>query len=237
MLTRRSPCLRRLGGVAVQVVVVAALSGCGTDLHPGAAATVSGTTITDETVDDLTAAACVYTVTQAKANGTSDGKPSLAIADLKSSLLSSLIAFQLTEEAAAEMKLTPSQAQVDKAAQAQTLPEGMPEGEGVLIEDFFHDVAKNQLQQSLIGAHLSDPSVTTVDMATQQNVDAARDYLDKYFAKADVEVAPSYGRWDGVQLKPGTGSLSDPVSTTAAEPVLPGQENSALESLPPSQVC
>lgn len=223
--------------VVAASVVALSLTGCGTDLRPGLAASVNQTSITEEQIDELSAAACVYTASAQQAAGTDDGKPSLVISELKGSLLGSVIAFQLTDEIADQMGLAVSEAQIDKAAQQQATPDGMPTREGAVIEAFLRDAGENQLQQALIGAHLRDPSITTVESATQDDVDAAGDYLTKYFAKADVEVAPSYGTWDGSRLVTGSGSLSDPVSTKAAEQPMPGEPNPALESLPASQLC
>lgn len=228
---RRTLCLA--GGWLVAVT----MTGCGTDLRPGLAAIVNKTSITEEQIDDLSAAACAYTVSARKAGGTDDGKPSLVISELKSSLLDSEIAFQLTDEAADRMGLSVSQAQIDQAARQQTMPDDLPAQDAAVIEAFLHDAAENHLQQALIGVHLRDPSRTTVKSATQHDVDAAKAYLTKYFAAADVEVAPSYGTWDGAKLSPGSGSLSDPVSTTQSEQPVPGQPNPALESLPVSQLC
>ena len=56
-MTTRSRILRTVGlGAAVL-----ALAGCSTDFHPGSAAVVNDTAITQGQVDDITDAACAYT--------------------------------------------------------------------------------------------------------------------------------------------------------------------------------
>lgn len=230
---RRSARSRRLRVVGACLAAVALVGGCGTGLHPGAAAVVDGTAITDEQMEDLSVAACNFTEVSSD-----DENPSLVIADLRTSLLGSLISFQLTESAAAEMGITVSDADVARmASQQPPVPDGLAADDQEVIEQFFEDVARNQIQQALIGARVRDRSITDVDQATEEDVRAAQEFLNEYFADVDVDVSPSYGRWDGNSLVQSTGSLSDPVFVTPAEPPEPGQPNEALKTLPSAQLC
>lgn len=230
MLPHRWSRSRRLVGVAASVATVAVLSGCGADLRPGAAATVSGTTITDESIDNLAQAFCAYIEEGEKQQGVDDGRPAIGIADLKLNLLNGLVAFELTDTAAEELNIDVPAAEVDKALGDLGLPDALDAEQMALLEGFFTDLQENDLQNTMIEEKES------------------ADYVQTYFSKANVEVSPSYGSWDGGKIEPGTGSLSDPVSTTAATTPPPGQDpvaaqkaqeaaQQALEALPPSQVC
>lgn len=230
MLTHRWSRSRRLVGVAASVAALAALSGCGADLQPGAAATVSGTTITDETIDNLAQAFCSYIEEGEKQQGVDDGRPAIGIGDLRLNLLNGLVAFELTDTAADELNIDVPAADVDKALGDLGLPDALDAAQTTLLTGFFTDLQENDLQSTKIEEKES------------------ADYLQTYFSKADVEVSPSYGRWDGGKIEPGTGSLSDPVSTTAVPTPPPGQDpasaqkaqeaaQQALEALPPSQSC
>ncbi|MBA2774986.1 MAG: SurA N-terminal domain-containing protein [Nocardioidaceae bacterium] len=230
MLSHRWSRGRRLVGVAASAAAVAALSGCGADLHPGAAATVNGTTITDESIDNLAQAFCAYIEEGEKQEAVDDQKPAIAIGDLKLNLLNGLVAFELTDTAAQELGIGVPPAQIEKSLGDLNLPDALDADEVELLEGFFDNLQENELQNTMIEEKES------------------ADYLQKYFSKADVEVSPSFGRWDGEKIEPGTGSLSDPVSTTASPTPPPGQDpvaaqeaqaaaQQALEALPPSQVC
>ncbi len=229
-LTQRWSRSRRLVGVAASVAALAALSGCGGDLHPGAAAAVNGTTITDETLDNLAQAFCAYVEEGEKEQGVDDGRPAIAINDLKLNLLNGLVAFELTDTAAQELNIDVPAAEIEKGLSDVSLPDALDADEVELLEGFFSNLQENELQ------------------STQIEEKESADYLQKYFSKADVEISPSYGRWDDEKIETGTGSLSDPVSTTASPTPPPGQDpaaaqeaqdaaQQALEALPPSQVC
>ncbi len=225
---------RCVASSAMAVLVGVSVAGCGADLHPGVAAVVNDTTVTNEAIDELSTAACSFT----ELNEPENDEPALILAELRTSLLGSTITFHLTAEAADEMGLSVPEAQIAKATQQQPpMPDAMPDDEADLLETFFKDAAKNQLEQTLIGAHLRDSSITTVDDARDADLETAQEYLEGYYSDQDVEISPRYGTWNGSSVEGGTGSLSDPVSTTAAEEPLPGQPNPELKSLPPSQVC
>lgn len=223
--------------LVVSLLAALLLTGCGAELRPGVAATVNGTTIDQSEVDQLAHAACDYTKLsreQSEGGGTS---PTLGLAGLRSSLVDSLIRIELTETKAEELDVTVSDADVADAASRGSMPEGLDESDEELITEFFRDAARAQLLQGLIGAKLQNRAVTSAQELTQADIDAAADYLAKYAEKADVEVNPRYGRWTGSSVEQSSGSLSDPVETTAASVGLPGQAPDTLSALPVSQKC
>lgn len=222
---------------AALALVAGALAGCGADLHPGTAAVVNGTSISQTEVDELVTAACEYTELSREQSGNAGGSPSLARSGLRATLVDALIRFELTRAKADELGVSVSDAQVAKLASGNPMPEGIDESDEKLLSEFFRDAARAQLLQGVIGAHLKDPSVTDAADVTQEDVDAAADYLDSYAKKADVELNPRYGTWTGSAVKQASGSLSHPVDTTAAPVGLPGQPVDTVSALPESHKC
>lgn len=223
---------RRRRGAALAVVVGLALSGCGTQFHPGQAAIVDGDAISASHVDDLVLAACDYSEQVRVEQG--GAEPTQSMASLRFGLMQALIQFDITDEAARQLGLSVSDAKIAEVASTSTMPPGLSSSSESLLKQFFSDSAKAQLQQAVIGAHLRDPKVTTADSVNQSDVQAAAPYLKKFAAKQDVIVDPSFGRWNGTTLVSASGSLSDPVSTT---PPAVGGPSPAVADLPPSQVC
>ncbi len=234
MLTSRS--LRRRQLVGAGLTAVLTLTGCGADLSPGAAAVVEDVTITDQEIDDLTEAACSFT-TESNAGGVA--APSVAIAGLKGYLVERLIQVELVSTVADDMGLTVPDAQVQMVSATSQIPDSVPAEQRDLLGDYFDTDARASILVGLIGAHLRDSSITAADQIAEEDSTRGQAYLDKVSADQDITVSPSYGRWNGTALENGTGSLSDPVSTTAAPEPVPGQPpgEDPLEGLPPSQVC
>ncbi len=228
----------RLTVGAAGCVAALLLTGCGADLHPGAAAVVDGETISQGQIDDLVSAACDYTQLTREESG-SGTAATLGKASLRTQLTNALVQFRLTEAAADELNVRVTDAQVTNLASGNPMPETISDDAKDVISDFFYDAAKSQLLQGVIGVHLKDSSVTTVEDVTEEDVEAAADYMKKYYEKADVEINPSYGRWNGNSIDEGSGSLSDPIETTTAAPEAePGQPApDPLEDLPESQKC
>ena len=234
MLTSRS---RRRHLLGAALVTVLALTGCGTNLSPGVAVSVNGTRVSDDEVDDLVTTVCAFFEIQREESG--QAGPSLAIGDLRTFVLQTLISNQLTDEAARDLELTVTEAAiVAESASIGELPAALTEGEQARLTDYVRNSSQQRLQQTAIGAHLEDDSITSVDAVDDQDMALAQDYLDDYYGKQDVDLAPSFGTWDGQALVEGTGSLSDPVSTTAVpEPTSEQEAADQVKALPPSQAC
>ncbi len=198
-----------------------ALTGCSTDLHPGNAAVVDGTSISQGQIDDLTGAVCSYVVGVNQQGGQPQD---LGIADLKSSLTSTVVQFEITRHVADQLGLTVSQAQVDAQTARFGLPTGLDASDQKLVEGYFDEAAEATILQAVIGAHLKDERVTSGTDVTQEQIDANKPFMDTYFEKANVDINPSYGTWNGKSIDPGTGSLSVQVDTPTA-------------SLPATQKC
>jgi len=213
------------------------MSGCGTGLHPGLAASVNGTPITEATIDDLLEAVCGFNEIERKNQGGTE--PIQSVQTLRASLVESLVIVEITDQAAEERGVTVSPALIEKTAAGTPIPDELPDDQEELLREFLEHRTEQTLQQGVIGASLEDPSVTTAEGIKQSDVSAANSYLLDYAQKQDVEVSPRYGTWDGDRLEFGTGSLSDPVSTTAPPTPLPGQPppTEATSTPPSSQRC
>jgi len=237
VLGSRSTRRPRALGAAAACIAALSMSGCGTELHPGLAASVNGTPITEATIDDLLEAVCAFNEIERKKQGGTE--PSQSIQTLRSSLVESLVIVEITDQAAEERGVTVSDALIDKNAAGTAVPSELPDDQEELLREFLQNRTEQALQQGVIGANLEDPSVTTADNIRQSDVSAANSYLLDYANKQDVEIAPRYGSWDGQRLEFGTGSLSDPVSTTAQPTPVPGQPPSTEETPTPpaSQRC
>ena len=186
------------------------LAGCSTDLHPGNAAVVDGTRITQSHIDDVTNAVCSYVVEAGKQGGQPQ---EIGIADLKSSLTSTLVQFEITRQLAEERGLSVSQAQIDAQAARFGLPTGLSAADEKLVQNYFDEAAEATLLQALIGANDKDPSVTDASDLTQAEIDAQKPFMNAYFEAANVDVNPAYGSWNGKSVEAGSGSLSAEVAT------------------------
>lgn len=216
------------------VATVFAVAGCGTDIHPGAAAVVNGHVISQGEVDDLVLAACEYS--ESVRLGQGGAEPGQSMATLRSSLAEALIQFEIIDEAASQLGLSVSDAKIAELTSANSLPPGLSDESRDLLDDFFYSASRAQLQQAVVGAHLRDPKITTADAITPEDIEAATKYVDKFASEQDVTVNPAYGSWDGSTLVGDSGSLSDAVSTTPAAAAQSAVAD-AVEDLPPSQVC
>jgi hypothetical protein len=223
---------------ALAAVGALALSGC--DVHPGTAAVVNDQSISEGHVDDLVLAACDFSKVQRLQTGGTE--PSTSMAYLRNVLLQNLISFKITHEAATNRHLTVSEAKIAEASQGQSIPAGVSADDRDLLNQFFVDSARWELEQAVIGANLKDPSVTNADNVTSSNVQGfvqrAQAFLTRFTENQHVVVNPAYGSWNGQTLEDSNGSLSAPASSSALKLVqLRLAASSSVEGLPPSQVC
>jgi SurA N-terminal domain len=238
--TRLARLARRVGWSAVAVVLVLAVSACGTDLHPGTAATVGDTTIGESEVEDLVAAACSFTEETRIAEG-SGSDPTQSIANLRRSVTQQLIQTEVTNQATEELGLTVSESTASSLASQgiDSIPEGVSSEDRELLEEFFTAQSRSLLGQGVIGAHLRDESITVGDESiTQDDVDGSQEYLTQFADGLEIEVNPAFGTWEGGEVVLASGSLSDPVSDVA-EAAFSDSAGSpeSLDELPASQVC
>lgn len=223
----------RLGAVASLVAVVA-LTGCDAQLHPGDAAVVNGTSISQDDVDDVVTAVCNYIEI---ANKSAEQPSNPAFSDLRSSFLGLLIQFDIVSAVTSELGLTIYPADIEKAAQFP-LPDELSQEDQDIINDYLYQQAESQVGQATIAAHETDSGVTNSTGVTIDPNSPPPDAVQQALADADVSVNPGFGSWDGTTVTTSSGSLSDLVST----PKPTSNEGGASAptdtgDLPPSQVC
>lgn len=224
---------RRLHALAVGLVAATVMSGC--MFHPGSAAVVNGSTISQNTIDDLVVAGCGFFRAQRIEQG--GATPDTSTAWLRNVFIGSLITIKIVDLAADQLHLTVSPAAVANAT--QTLPAGMSSDDQEVLGAFLADSARSEIQRAVIGANLEDPSVTNADGVTPDDITPASEkYLRSFTARQHVEVNPAYGTWSGGTLVDTDGSLSKAQSADARKWLaLRADNQQSVIGLPASQVC
>ncbi|MGH3504379.1 MAG: SurA N-terminal domain-containing protein, partial [Nocardioidaceae bacterium] len=220
---------------ALAALTILAVSACGSNMHPGAAAVVDDTTISQGKVDDLVLAACDFTRLQRLKQG--GAQPSLSVSGLRSNITGSLISYAVAHKAADHLHLSISDSKVGQLMQAQKLPKGLSTSDHELLKEFFTANTRSQVQQAVIAEHLKDPSVTSDANVQLSDAQAAADYMKKFTKKQDVVVNPSYGTWSGTSIDSSSGSLSSPVSSAAKAWAQADGSMQPGPNTPSSQTC
>ena len=216
-------------GVALVVAAGLALTACG-DVSPGAAATVEGTKISRETVDDMAQAVCTAEVTYAGlVDQPVQPTPTSIYREISLSLL---INEQLALDVAdrLDVDVPPSSYEAGQDAGLEGLFEALPSS---ALEPFQHYVdSYNRLQAlyAAIGAEAGDASGDDPQAAAE----AGRAYVAQYAEQRDIHVDPRFGEFTDGQVAGGSGSLSVPVEAAAS--VRP-DEPPDVSGLPDSQIC
>ena len=207
---------RACGRIALALLAMFGLAGCSDQLQPGAAATVNGTRISQDDVDELVEAICEFSEVRREQAG---GGEQQRLDELRSSLTSGLISFEIIEDAANEREVTATPAAVQASllelAGPDPIPAGVSEETSDTLTQYFEDFALSLARQAAIGANAKDPDVTSVSEVTEQDLQAAAPVLAKATREQDVVVNPAYGTWNGKLVVAESGSLSDPVSDAA----------------------
>lgn len=207
-----------------------AITGCDQSFHPGAAAVVDGTTISEDQLDDVVTSVCNYLEI---ANETSQTPSTPTFAELKASFLGVYIQLEVVRGMLDSMGLTVNDADIEALASQFTIPPELDDDDAQVIDDYLRAQAENQLGQATIAAHLDDPSVTDSSDVDPQAVQGATKAVAAAMDEADIEVNPSFGTWDGQGVTAGSGSLS----TLVSQPEPADGEPADTSDLPPSQVC
>jgi hypothetical protein len=227
------PRMRHLAGLAVAGALI--LSGC--SFHPGSAAVVNGSNISQSKVDDLVLAACSYE--KGLRLQTGGDAPGTSVAVLRQAILQALISFRITEKAATQLHLTVSPAVLAKATTSNPeIPRSVDAEDRNLLTAFFTESTREQIQEAVIGAHLKDSTVVNADKVTSADIKGATKFLTAFTNRQSVVVNPAFGSWRDGALATTDGSLSVPVSSDAKKwEGLRSSTSGDVEGLPPSQVC
>jgi hypothetical protein len=240
-LTRR----HRAPVVAVLAAAGLLLTGCGSSLgiHPGAAASVGGQTVSMHTIDDTTKSFCTAYVKQAQQSQQGAGSGPLPMSTFRSYVASSLAQRLLGRELADQYSVQPAadyQRQVDQYQQALA---SSPAEERDAVVQVAAAQAYLQNVQISIGQLLTGDTGTddaAIKAQLQRGEVATQDWLDDH----DVSIDPVFGiAVDGGKFTTGhRDQTSYAVSALArggveADTGGQGPPESYTSALPPSQIC
>lgn len=216
-------------GVALVVAAGLALTACG-DVSPGAAATVDGTKISRESVDDMAQAVCTAELTYAELmDQPAQPTPTSIYREITLSLL---INEQLAQEVADRLgaDVPPSSYQAGQDAGLEDLFQALPSSALEPFQDYVESYSRLQATYAAIGAETG--GATGDDPAAA--AEAGRAYVAKYAERQDIEIDPRFGGFTDGEVAGGSGSLSVPVESTAS---LRPDQPPDVSGLPDSQIC
>lgn len=216
-------------GVALVVAAGLALTACG-DVSPGAAATVEGTKIPRETVDEMAQAVCTAEVTYAGlVDQPVQPTPTAIYRELSLSLL---INEQLALDVAdrLDIDLPPSSYEAGQDAGLEGLFEALPSSALEPFQDYVDSYNRLQALYTAIGAEAGEASSDAPPEVTE----AGRVYVAQYAKKQDIDVDPRFGEFTDGRVAGGSGSLSVPVEAAAS---VGPDEPPDVSGLPDSQIC
>jgi hypothetical protein len=232
--TRPRTARSRLLGIGVALLL---LAGCGGGAHPGTAAVVNGAAISDDQVTHVVDAFCSSVVAQQQGPGTN--AQDVPVPYLRRLLLGYLVAFRLADDYFRSHGLGLTPAAVDRLGSPPTQA-GLSAVRQSRRTAFLLAYQRYAFQLSTIGAHVKNPSVTSLsnyDKSTQQ---AGAAELAKWAARQHISVAPSFGVYKNLTIAQRSGSLSVPQSPLARRLARLGAaqtSSGAGSTLPRDQVC
>ncbi len=216
-------------GVVLALVAGLALTGCG-DVSPGAAATVDGTTISLDTVDEIAQSVCTAEVTFSGLNQ-QEWQPT-PTSGYRDNVLSLLVNEQLALEAADDLDLDvpPSTYEPGDNPQLSDLLDAMPAGELEPFQHYLETYGRVQALYIAIGAETGSSGGD--DQAAAGD---GQKYVADFAEDRDIDLDPRFGDFTGGQVVGGSGSLSVAVDDSA-DGTSP-QEQPDVSGLPDSQIC
>jgi hypothetical protein len=220
----------RVAGTALIVAAGLTLTGCG-DVSPGAAATVDGTAIARDTVDEIAQSVCAAEVEYAELTEQQfQPRPTSVYRD---DVLSLLVNEQLALEAVDELGLDvpPSSYEAGDNPELSDLFEQLPSSQLEPFQDYLTAYSRLQALYVAIGSETGesggdDPQAALTD---------GQAYVAEYAEERDIELDPRFGDFRGGQVVGGSGSVSVPVEGAGSEPS--PEEQADVSGLPDSQIC
>lgn len=221
----------RRASVAAAVAVVL-LSGCGS--HPGDAAVVGSESFRNGQVDDVALALCA-----AQAAGGQQVAQAVPARTARQGALGVLVSSALSRQFGESTGVEIERSQVSAAvAASQATIDQLPASRRAAFEETLRSYAEGQLM--LIGAGRAQLARRGARNATDDQALAAGTRLRDAWVrstKVKVSVDPRYGRFSAGALRPQSGSLSVPVSSSAAAGVQSQPDPAWVTALPASQKC
>lgn len=211
----------RVAGVAVALALGVVLGGCGA-VQAGSAATVGDTAISQTDLEDRTTAFLdsLPAAQRTQANG--------QIATVQTAVLNELVLEKLVGTAAQKAGVTVSDAEVAAQVTQATTQAGDQLGtqlaQSYLTRDRLPDLLRVNLEVYAIG-RVGAPAGTTEKQAAQRAIA----YITAPDRGIPVRINPRFGTWDGLRIKPGSGSLSS-LAANSPTPSVPAAASPAAGS-------
>lgn len=213
---------------AAAITTAGLLTACGATA-PGVAADVNGQRITDQQVDDFARVLCSLGALQATSAGT---PTSQARAQALQILMSIAVTRQMTGGRSVD------QARVSTIEQQMNSSRSsIPESQRRTFDSVVAEFARSQSAVIDLGRRALEKQGKSGPISDQQAFAEGSRLRTAYAAKADIEVDPRFGTVVNGVLKPGSGSLSVPVSQTARDAVAPSPVSAHVSQLPASLKC
>lgn len=203
-------------------------SGCG-QLTPGTASVVDGEPITVTEVDRITEVQCEVIASQV---ATGQGQV-YALSMVKQSVLVALIETTLNESFAAEYDI-----EISPELAEQVVAQAVPRtgGEATEVSDDFQErYILSQLAVAQAGADGAGQELTLENISAAYELGARE--LEEWQQDREVVTDARYNPGADGRPGAGSGSVSEPVSSFAAERVAAEPDPEAVGSLPASQRC
>ena len=207
---------RRLRGTALAAVCVVALAGCGS-AHPGQAAQVGETSISDETLQRSTHGFCdLIDVINAAQQGTGAPVPvRTAVLSAMNTLVMGVAFDRLAERY--DVELTNAEVREWKNQLPVDLSQ-VPESRADELALTLDRVARNALLAEKIGVAAQQRQNPGEPSPSPDQASALGERLaSQYLKRVGAETNPRYGQVLDVQRLPGTGSFSLPVSAEGVQ--------------------
>jgi hypothetical protein len=202
---------RRLRGAAVAVACALALSGCG-PVHPGDAAQVGGTAISDDTLERSTHGFCdLIDAINAAQQGTT---PPVPVRSALLSALNTLVMGEALDQLGRRRGVEVTSAEVRRWVDSIPIDlSQVPPGRVADLRMVIDRVARNSLLIEKLGRRVylrQHPGATAAPPQEIQQL--GQELASDYLQRVDVATDPRYGQVLDTQRLPGTGSLSVAVS-------------------------
>ena len=220
----------RTRGMVLVVAAGLAMTGCG-DVSPGAAATVDGTSIALDTVDEIATSVCTAEKTYAELQDQQwQPRPTSLYRD---SVLSMLVNERLAREAADQLDLDvpPSSYEAGDDAGLSELLDQLPASELAPFQDYLDTYSRLQALYVAIGQETGTSGGTDPQAALTDG----QAYVAEFADERDIELDPRFGDFSAGQVSGGSGSVSVPVDGGSDEQS--AEEQADVSGLPDSQIC
>jgi hypothetical protein len=219
---------RNIKVTALAAVAVTLLSGCG--IHPGAAAVVGDQVISTRQVDDVARALC---------SANSGQGQQLPSRGARQGALRVLLDSEVSRQFGQAQGVQPDKRLVSEAvSHEQSSIQSLPKDQQTAFEQALQGYAEGQATLLAVGSrYLASQGKPTTDQ--NQDVAEGRRLRGAFSRKLHIQVDPRFGSFDANTgtMAATSGSLSVPVSSSAADGATPDPSAGWVASLPASQKC